>query len=52
MSTQRPSVEPEKMLKTKGWKRDFSPIEPENILKTSQLQETVGTPKKHDKMPA
>jgi hypothetical protein len=37
-------------LKTKGRKRAFSPAKAENILKKRQLEETVGTPKEHDKM--
>jgi hypothetical protein len=35
-----------KILKTKGRKRAFSPTKADNILKISQLQETVGTPKR------
>ena len=40
----------ENILKTKGRRRAFSQNEAENILKKSYLQETVGTPKEHDKM--
>jgi hypothetical protein len=42
----------ENILKTKGQKRAFFKNEAENILKKSYLQETVGTPKEHDKMTA
>jgi hypothetical protein len=50
LTTQTPK--PENILKTKGRKRAFFKNEAENILKNSQLEETVGTPKKHDKMTA
>jgi hypothetical protein len=32
---------PENFLKTKGPKRDFSSAKPDNILKISQLEETI-----------
>jgi hypothetical protein len=44
--------EAENILKTKGRKRAFSKNEAESILKIKQLQETIGIPKKHDKLTA
>jgi hypothetical protein len=39
-------------LKTEDRKRAFSKNEAENLQEISQLQETIGTPKKPDEMTA